>query len=223
MGLPTIPFNSGIPFAPNDPSADQPLMLQNNISDAAMWVTDHIAFNVSGSGYHQQVRMPQETIPPVIKNFGGLYVNAALAIVKSASNLFFTNDGFGDEYQLTRTNHTNYATFGTYTNYPGSPTVNQFGGWTFLPGGTLPTVPAFGTITSGTGALFLLYGTALSVGSSTPVTWPFLLPNGVFSITTTLQSGSNTYGAISIGASGFTFSSTGLAAGVRFYWQAIGN
>ncbi len=49
-------FNDGIPAANNNPSFDQPEMLQNNISNALIWNVDHIGFNDASNegGSHVQ-------------------------------------------------------------------------------------------------------------------------------------------------------------------------
>ncbi len=58
-------FNDAIPAANNNPSFDQPEMLQNNISNALIWEEDHVGFN-DGSGHggtHTQLRFFQFASP----------------------------------------------------------------------------------------------------------------------------------------------------------------
>lgn len=43
-------FDDGIPAANNNPSNDQPKMLQNNISTKALIAVDHVTFDSTGSG-----------------------------------------------------------------------------------------------------------------------------------------------------------------------------
>ncbi len=50
-----LDFFNNIPAAANSPSVDQPNMLTNNASNASIWTIDHIGFNNSQGGYHQQV------------------------------------------------------------------------------------------------------------------------------------------------------------------------
>lgn len=58
-------FNDAIPAAPNNPSADQPDMLQNNISTNAILDVDHITFNTANGGKHKYVRIPTPVAPVV--------------------------------------------------------------------------------------------------------------------------------------------------------------
>lgn len=138
MALPMISFNSSVPATGHNPSADYTVMQNNNVSDVSMWATDHIGFNTNGSGYHQQVRMPAETIPSVVAGFGGAYCKTATSTGASTeTNLFFTPDASGNEYQLTRTITSNFALFGANTNNYNGVGTQFTGGWTFLPGGLI--------------------------------------------------------------------------------------
>jgi hypothetical protein len=51
-------FNDGIPAAPNNPSVDQPIMLQNNVSTQGIMTVDHIGFNAANGGQHQWTQFP---------------------------------------------------------------------------------------------------------------------------------------------------------------------
>lgn len=53
-------FNSNIPAADNNPSDDQPEMLQNNQTHVAIWNVDHISFNNNDAGKHKQVTFQGE-------------------------------------------------------------------------------------------------------------------------------------------------------------------
>lgn len=46
-------YNTDIPFATNDPSADQPLMQQNTNSIDGIIAVDHISFGFDNGGYHK--------------------------------------------------------------------------------------------------------------------------------------------------------------------------
>lgn len=134
MSLPTYTFDPTIPARQNNPSSDQPIIQTNAQADFNIWQVDHIGFNVPGSGYHSQVRMPAHAVPSVVAGFGGLYCNTANSIgASNETNLFYTPDATGNLYQLTRTVTGNYATFKTNTSY----STKLTGGWTFLPGGML--------------------------------------------------------------------------------------
>jgi hypothetical protein len=82
----------------------------------------------------------------------------------------------GKEYQMTRLNDANFATFGTFTNYPPN-VVNQDGGWTFLPGG-----------------LLMQYGTASSNAATVTVNFPvsFTTTNISVVVTNNANSGNST-------------------------------
>ena len=63
----SIPYNLGIPNAPNNPSTDQPNMLTNNNNIATFVAVDHVGFNVSASGLtsgqHAQVTFNGNNVP----------------------------------------------------------------------------------------------------------------------------------------------------------------
>lgn len=62
-------FNTGIPATNNDPSADQPDMLTNNISADGILAVDHVGYNSAGSGaqgsggHHLQVTYDSMNTP----------------------------------------------------------------------------------------------------------------------------------------------------------------
>lgn len=51
-------YISGIPATNNNPSDDQPDMMDNNDNSALIWETDHIGFNAPNGGLHQQNSYP---------------------------------------------------------------------------------------------------------------------------------------------------------------------
>lgn len=59
-------FYDTIPNAPDNPSDDQPLMKQNNISAKGILAVDHITFDASNGGTHLQVHLPGFTAPAVV-------------------------------------------------------------------------------------------------------------------------------------------------------------
>jgi len=136
----TIGYNLNIPDGPHNPSNDQPLMKANTNAIAQIIAVDHVGFGVGNGGFHQQVRMPVESLPTVAAGFGGLYVNtASSATPLTESDLFYTPDASTNIYQLTRTITGSYTLFSTNTTYQAlsSPQPAVTGGWTFLPGGML--------------------------------------------------------------------------------------
>lgn len=68
----TIAYNLGIPASGNNPSTDQPNMLTNNDNIPTLIAVDHVNFNTSGSGQHNQVTFHANnppavpTVPPVL-------------------------------------------------------------------------------------------------------------------------------------------------------------
>lgn len=84
----TFAFTSTIPAANNDPADDQPLMLQNNASTAALIAIDHVGFNVANGGMHKQVTFTaNQSAPGFSTGVSDLFVN----LVSSVSQLFFQN------------------------------------------------------------------------------------------------------------------------------------
>lgn len=91
MPSPLISYNDAVPNGPNNPSADQPQMLANTIALNNIWAVDHIPFNVSNSGLHQQVNLISESSPPVLGNLV-IYSNTSTAGIPvpfaKSSNIF---------------------------------------------------------------------------------------------------------------------------------------
>jgi len=56
-------FNDGIPAANNNPSADQPIMLQNNVATLGILAVDHVTFNLPLGGTHKQVTITSKNTP----------------------------------------------------------------------------------------------------------------------------------------------------------------
>lgn len=59
-------FDSGIPFAQNNPSSDQPKMLANNIANEGIWDVDHIGFNSNNGGTHLQTSFEGFVAPALL-------------------------------------------------------------------------------------------------------------------------------------------------------------
>lgn len=59
----TIPYNTSVPNAPNDPSFDQPDMKTNTQSINSIIGVDHVTFNASGGGQHLQVTFNSNNVP----------------------------------------------------------------------------------------------------------------------------------------------------------------
>jgi hypothetical protein len=81
----SIPYNLNIPFATHNPSVDQPNMETNNNSIATYVAVDHVGFNTTGSGQHNQVTFNANNIPAVPTAPPVLFTNT----VGSLPQLFF--------------------------------------------------------------------------------------------------------------------------------------
>lgn len=57
-------FNTNIPAAPNYPGNDQPKMLINNQSTSDLILVDHVGFNNTQAGKHNQVTFRDQTLNP---------------------------------------------------------------------------------------------------------------------------------------------------------------
>lgn len=214
MSLPLYAFDNSIPFGTNNPSADQPKMLQNNQSDLSIWATDHFGYNVNGSGYHQQVRMGNRTVTPlapnpptVITGFGGLYCdNTASTTTLNETGLWYTPDGTGDIYPLTRTIHGSYSLFSAFVNNYNTVGANFTGGWTFVAGELLLQYGATGLVST--------------AGITVPFPVPFKAAPYSVVITPEIVGGTRTATVTAITSTGFTASASSNLTNIR--WLAIG-
>ena len=131
----TFTFNAGIPAANNNPSVDQPVMLQNNIATNGIIAVDHVGFNISNGGEHNKVTFVPQTLDP------GSQLTAPIVYCKTTtypgpltrSDLYMetsSNDGGGTAkiFPLTNLSYPDLANVTLPVNY-------GVGGYTFLPGG----------------------------------------------------------------------------------------
>lgn len=207
-------YQATIPTGTVDLDQDY-LNLQNNFRAIDSYISrNHIPFssNSSNSGKHTAVEMLNtigNIIPPGLANFEGtLYTKSD----GTQSQLWFTNDNSGNEYQLSRIINASFAKFATNTSLPIGTNASGVGGFTFLPGGML-----------------LQYGqtTPPSGGVSTTV---FQVPftNTPFSIVGTAFSNTNNRHFFSLKtASNTQFTavnndSSGSGENVPYFWIAIG-
>lgn len=214
--MPNYIYTTNIPFATNNPSTDQPNMQTNTNSINSILLIDHYGFNDNNGGLHKQVQMPTLASIPgsLMSGEGTLYTKTS-----GESELFFTPDLTGNEYQLTRTITASYSLFAkNVNNYNGVGT--QFtGGWTFLPGGILLQ---YGSFDAGVGGV--------SSGNQS-ITFPVTFTNVPFNIQTSIiaKVGGTTTGntvALNFSSSsttGFIVSITSSTSNYRgFSWVAIG-
>src|SRR5689334_19525328 len=106
------PYTRDTPFQDDNPSDSQPDMLENTNSTDSLIAEDHYSFNVNNGGFHKQVRMPLLGAVPAgtITNSGTVYTKAGV----SATQMFYTPDNGGVEFQLTRAIPASSATFGPF-------------------------------------------------------------------------------------------------------------
>jgi hypothetical protein len=192
-------FYNTIPAGPNNPSADQPLMLQNNIATEALIGVDHVSFNATPGGYHTVVHLVAQTGTPAPSGLTGeLYTNTVNDGIINDEILFYQS-GSGLVSQLTRNfkpiNATNGATY-----LPGG-LILQYGNITpIVPGGTVPI--------------------------TFPIAFPFACYTVVASPRTSssIGGGNHDWDVGGLSKTGFTITASGhYNVGDIFYWIAIGN
>lgn len=202
-------------FTPNIPASGQSLgssrtQVLNNFSNINTTIAvNHIAMNSVGAGKHNFVEMPSRASIPsgLLAGEGTLYSRT----IAGTTQLLYTPDASGNQYQLTRTDGAQFATFGTNTAY----LANHTGGWTFLPGQT----------GGGNDGLFFQYGLRSSAGSSGVITFPRPFTGAPFAITVSLlrNSGDQSVCVSTVvvpTATGFNYLSS--STGSSIYWTAIG-
>lgn len=183
-------YNPNIPQPNNLLSNSQADILNNFNSADSTFDLNHYKFSdvTTNKGKHKYVTLPVlGALPATVAGDGVLYTKSTGGVAA----LFYSPDASGKEYQITRTNTTDHAKFGTQTNYSG----NIFGGWTFLPGGLkanygfLNVAASSGTITYAsaftTGAYSIQIqlaettglGTTATAETNTPTGFNFLLSN----------------------------------------------
>lgn len=89
-------YTNNIPFATHDPSADQPIMLQNTNSTSNIWLTDHHGFNDNLGGYHTIIHQDPQSDPTPIPGINQIYVKTVLGDTQ-----LFSMTGGGGISQLT--------------------------------------------------------------------------------------------------------------------------
>lgn len=207
--MPDFPYALNTPDGPNNPSDDQPNMKINTNSSAAIWDIDHYGFGVDFGGLHQIVSLTHDGASGIpssrLTNQGTIYPK--FDSTTGETQAFYTPDQTANEYQMTRTQNANFATFSTNTAYSMSD-VNLNGGWTFLPGGML-----------------LQYGLKASPTNSGTIIFPVPFTTPAYSITLTPQFAFPNLGNFNVQLSGLSatsFNYSGTAPTTGLYWMAIG-
>ena len=123
-----IPYVLGIPAASHNPSNDQPDMLENTNAINQLIGIDHVAFNATNGGFHQQVTFANNpTVIPTSSGAGSglLYSGPGSASVAPNQQFFVST---GAQYLLSCV-----KAFGTFvipnsvTNFPAGNAYNIVG------------------------------------------------------------------------------------------------
>jgi len=188
---------------------------------------NHIKFSeAANNGRHTFVEMLNTAgnlIPTPLANFEGTSYTKSNGTI---SQLWYTPDTTGHEYQMTRVIASQFAKFGVMTNNytpqaGGGPVgVNYSAGWTFLPGNILVQYgTAIGTFSSG--------GTNGTV--KFPLTFtgaPFIIETSPFYAAASTPGSTGSVGVQKDGTSPtttqFSFRAAGSSSYTGFYWIAIG-
>lgn len=220
--MPNFTYNRDIPDAPNNPSNDQPPMKVNTNSTDDLINEDHYSFNDNNGGLHKQARIINLlAIPAALSaGMGTLYTKLATSSgVNTESNIFFTPDNSGNEYQITRPITGSFASFSQIGAF-GTVTAGytMAAGWTFFPGGML-----------------FQYANVIRAAGISPstivVTFPvqFSTANIVISITPICAIGGTgqvhtaSLQANTLSASGFTCNfDSSTSSYIGFTWTAVG-
>src|SRR5258708_5109133 len=217
--MPNFTYNRDIPDAPNNPSNDQQPMKVNTNSTDHLINEDHYSFNDNKGGLHKRVRLVDLLAIPggLASGIGTLYAKAPVI----GSQLIYTPDNSGNEYQLTRTISSQFPLFGKLTQDYNSVGLPYFGGWTFLPGN--------GSGAAGTNGLLLQYGRTVGVADLSATKFPVPFTTQVFSIQATIfMTGGSARNFINVDQFTLTQFTTNQvdrnnsSINLDFFWIAIG-
>lgn len=143
-----MPYDSTVPQSGQTlGNTHVPIQTNFSIITTAQSV-NHEAYDNANQGKHKFLQMPEQgSAPSTAANEGGLYTKGS-----SGTNVFFRSESNGQEYKLTAVDDTEFAEFGTNTLYDATP-QNQYGGWTFLPGGLILMYGLAENVASGNGTI----------------------------------------------------------------------
>lgn len=107
----TIAYSLAIPNPPNDPADDVATMQSNAGAISTIIAVDHVGFNVSGGGQHNQVTFNANNVPVPTVNPPVLFTNnqdgAGTSLPGSLSQLFFYSGDAAhskNQYNITGSN-----------------------------------------------------------------------------------------------------------------------
>jgi hypothetical protein len=168
----------------------------NTVFDINHYPFDNVTAN---KGKHKFVSMPNTTIPGTLANEGAIYTKNNIG-TGNQSQMFFTSNAGGQEYQLTR----------AYDAFSGSFGASQ--GWTFLPGN-----------------LIMQYGVKNNPGTSGIIIFAntgFQFPQNIISVFVSVFQIGQTGVARVVNAydvSAFNYAITSADANTQLFWWALGN
>lgn len=166
----SFPFNFNIPAAGNNPSDDQPEMLQNNQSSNSMWNVDHVSYNNNAGGKHKQVTFNTQNVAGAqVDPESVLYTNAGSA--STNSQLYFRN---ADETFLVNP----VRAFGVFTTSAAVASLNNSYNVTSI-SGDLDSVTVVLDTNAVTGNNIVVFTNfdQTSATATTSVRWSFTNPN----------------------------------------------
>lgn len=198
-------FTSGVPVNGQSLGASKVPIRDNFTKLKTNSEVNHFTVNSANAGKHDFVQMPVRAVPTILASEGALYTVAD----GSRSELAYTRDATGNEYQLTST-----LSSANFTSYFGIAPSGANNGLTFLPGKV------------SLGGLWLQYGQVTNPGASGSVTFSVPFSAAPYAIFLTLQRTSGDQ-SVTVSnstpptASGFNYLSSSSGSNV-LYWMAIG-
>ena len=84
-------FNPTVPNAPNNPSVDQPVMLNNTVSEFGIWTQDHVGYNMLNGGTHLQTTFAQYATPSLVGTAPSVAFPAAGVDDPAHAQFYFQN------------------------------------------------------------------------------------------------------------------------------------
>lgn len=192
-------FNPSIPRPSDYLNDSQGELLSNNGFLNASFSRNHIALNQPiNNGKHTFIEMPVSAnipnpSPSLIPLEGTLYTKT-----NNGSQLYYTPDDSGHQYQLTRT------VFGSFGSFAAA------AGWTFFPGNLL----------------FQWAQSVINLNGTTVINFPTNFTTACFSVVVTpIRNASNVdiVYVVSQSTNNFTVRNTSTSAVTTCNWMAIGN
>lgn len=195
-------YTLNVPNPPNNPSSDVGNMQTNTNSIAGLIAVDHIGFGILHGGAHDQVQLKEVggSSPPaglIGTGFETLYSQVVANPIDSGE-LFFVRGASATGIQLTATG-----------NLASGLPVSAMPGASYLPGG-----------------LFVYWGTGVTTGHSTAVTFPFSgFPNNCFVVIPIAISDNGNFitSATFLTKTAFSLNTNSSTPFVNFNYIAIGN